>query len=142
YKVVTGLSNNTTYYWHASAANSSGSSSWSATWQFTTKNGTGVDNQQNNSVTKFRLMQNYPNPFNPLTNIQYSLPISGQVSIEVFNVSGDKIITLSEGYEERGNHLLTWESRDSYGKPVPAGLYFCVIKIGTYCDVIRMLLLK
>jgi len=72
----------------------------------------------------FILLQNYPNPFNPSTNIAFYLPMSQQVSLEIFNVLGQKIRTLFSGFLPAGSHNYRWNGRNDQGKKVPAGVYF------------------
>ena len=60
--------------------------------------------------SRFKLEQNYPNPFNPGTTIKYSLPVTANVKIEVFNVLGDKVATLVNGFEQAGNHKVYWNA--------------------------------
>lgn len=67
---------------------------------------------------KFSLEQNYPNPFNPTTNISYSLPVKSNVTLEVYNLIGQKISTLVQGEIEAGKH-----SVDFNGSGISSGIY-------------------
>ena len=66
----------------------------------------------------YTLGQNYPNPFNPSTTIAFSLPTQSRVTIEVFNVLGQKVATLVNEIRAAGTHQAVWQAQ------VPSGLYF------------------
>ncbi|MBD3386067.1 T9SS type A sorting domain-containing protein [candidate division KSB1 bacterium] len=73
-------------------------------------------------------MHIYPNPFNPQTQIEYSLPKNQEINISVFNLRGQKIRTLAEGYHNAGNHRLIWRADTDNRAPVASGIYFCVFR--------------
>jgi hypothetical protein len=68
---------------------------------------------------KFALAQNYPNPFNPSTTIQYELPVDATVSLEVFNVLGERVAKLVNGMETAGYKVAVFENPE-----LASGLYF------------------
>ncbi|MCF7792630.1 MAG: T9SS type A sorting domain-containing protein [Candidatus Cloacimonetes bacterium] len=87
--------------------------------------------------------QNYPNPFNPVTNIDYSLSQAGDVTIEVFNVKGQKVTTLVDEYKEAGHHEVVWNGKDANNRNVSSGVYFYKMKAGgRYTSTRKMILLK
>ncbi len=92
--------------------------------------------------TDFELKQNYPNPFNPTTTIVYSLPQAEQVSLEVFNVNGQKVRTLIDGFVEAGDHLIVWDSKDDNNKKVASGVYLYKLTAGEYSSSQKMTLMK
>ncbi len=92
--------------------------------------------------TKFELAQNHPNPFNPITEISFSLPKTCEVSLEIYNVSGQKVVTLANGTLEAGQHSIVWDSRGSNGVSVASGIYFYRLKAGDFVDTKKMMLLK
>ncbi|GKS62668.1 hypothetical protein YTPLAS21_21260 [Candidatus Nitrosocosmicus sp.] len=90
----------------------------------------------------FSLSQNYPNPFNPNTTIEFSLPDNQQVDISIFSVNGQRIITLVNGFLERGYHTIQWDSKDERGTPVSSGIYIIRLKAGDKWYARKMMLLK
>jgi hypothetical protein len=90
----------------------------------------------------FALDQNYPNPFNPITTITYSLPVPSHVNISVYNVLGQKVITLEKGWVNTGNHQTLWNGRDAGGNAVSSGLYFYSLEAENFRQIKKMLFLK
>jgi hypothetical protein len=88
------------------------------------------------------LRQNYPNPFNPITAIKYSLETREHVSLRVYNVVGQLTITLIEKVQERGQHQVKWDGRDSQGQSVASGVYFCQLETSSFNQTIKMVLLR
>ncbi|GAB4319598.1 MAG: hypothetical protein Kow0074_09300 [Candidatus Zixiibacteriota bacterium] len=72
----------------------------------------------------FSLAQNYPNPFNPETQIAFTLAAPGRVRLEVFNVIGQSVAVLVDGYRDAGETIVEWNGRNSSGHDVPSGVYF------------------
>lgn len=86
---------------------------------------------------KFNLNQNYPNPFNPSTNISFSIPTSGNVSLVIFNELGQKIDELLNKDLDAGNYNLVWDA-----SKYSSGNYFCELKMDNYRSVNKMTLVK
>jgi len=85
----------------------------------------------------FALFQNSPNPFNPSTTISFTLTKAGKTTVDVFNVSGQKIDTILNASLSAGSHSVTWDaSRFS------AGVYFYTIQSGKFLGTRKMTLLK
>jgi hypothetical protein len=93
-------------------------------------------------ANSFKLHQNYPNPFNPTTVIYYDLPHPARVEINVYNILGQKIETLINGFQPKGKHSVTWEGKDLKGRTVASGIYFYKIVAGDYTCVRKMIMLK
>lgn len=71
----------------------------------------------------------YPNPFNPQTTISFSIQTESKVLLEIFNIKGQKIITLIEAELDHGNHSISWDSKDGSGRPVSSGIYIYNLRI-------------
>ncbi len=67
---------------------------------------------------------NFPNPFNPETTIQYALPESGHIKVQIFDIQGRLVRTLVNATMNAGAHQVIWNSRDQYGNTVASGMYF------------------
>ena len=59
---------------------------------------------------EFALEQNYPNPFNPATNISFTLPVASEVTLEVFDMLGQKVATLEKGKKQAGKHSISFDA--------------------------------
>lgn len=90
----------------------------------------------------FALDQNRPNPFNPSTTVNYSLARKSEVNISVFNILGQKVVTLVNGEQEAGRHEAVWEGRDSNGHTVASGIYFYKMVAGDYVQTRKMALMR
>ena len=90
----------------------------------------------------FVLQQNYPNPFNPTTTIEYSIPTRSHVTIEVFNVLGQKVRTLLDESKSVGSYQVEWSGTDDAGRPVSTGVYLYRLSSSNSVLQKRMLLLK
>jgi parallel beta-helix repeat protein len=90
----------------------------------------------------FSLYQNCPNPFNPTTNIEFDLPRSGPVRIEIFNILGQKIRTLVNEHMKAGHWLVDWDGKDDNGNDVSSGIYFYRLQAGEFTQTKKMILLR
>ncbi len=93
-------------------------------------------------VTEFRLFQNHPNPFNATTQISYSIPACSRVSLTIYNLRGEEVATLFEGYQNPGTHTVKWDACYSNGHPVSSGVYFYRLKTDNYVTTRKLLLMK
>lgn len=99
--------------------------------------------QFNKNIPKeFSLAQNYPNPFNPSTIIKYSIPEYSHVTLSVYNILGQKIKDIVDGYNKPGNYSVSWNGTDSYGEKVASGIYFYLINTEKFHNSRKMILLK
>ncbi len=92
--------------------------------------------------TEFALAQNYPNPFNPETEIRYALPQAERVTIEIFNVLGQKVRTLLNTQQNAGYYNVRWNGRDNNGRLAGSGLYIYRISAGSFVAARKMILLR
>jgi type IX secretion system substrate protein len=88
-------------------------------------------------VQEFKLSQNYPNPFNPSTNIKFSVSTATDVTLDVFNVVGEKIATLINGKVKSGETIATFN-----GSNHASGVYFYQLTTGDLVQTRKMLLVK
>ena len=91
---------------------------------------------------EFALQQNYPNPFNPSTQIRYSLPVTSNVKVVVYNMLGSKVRTLYNGNQDAGYRSVMWNATNDNGDPVAAGMYIYTIEADGYFASKKMILLK
>jgi len=96
-----------------------------------------VDSFINPIPEKFGLSSAYPNPFNPTTNLNLDLSDAGQVSVKVYNVMGQVVSDLINGYMDAGFHKITWQAKD-----VASGMYFVRVEAGTNIATQKIMLLK
>jgi hypothetical protein len=83
------------------------------------------------------LDQNYPNPFNATTNISFNLAEAGNVSLNVYDITGRLVTTLVDGQMDAGQHVVAWD-----GSNVSSGVYFYKLSTGDYTATKSMNLLK
>ncbi len=103
---------------------------------------TQVADNKNEMPSKFKLMQNYPNPFNPSTTIKYQISQRGMVTLKVYNILGDEILTLKNGVMDPGYYTSVFN-----GSHYASGVY--IVRLTTVSQginpnfkTIKMLLLK
>jgi hypothetical protein len=99
-------------------------------------------------LTKFSVYQNYPNPFNPSTIIRYNIPGRSYVTIEVFDVLGNKVTSLVNEEKSAGEYEVEFSPESSI-KNLPAGrqglasgIYFYTLRAGDFVQTKKMILLK
>jgi hypothetical protein len=93
--------------------------------------------------TDFTLSQNYPNPFNPSTIIQFGLPVSSPVTMEIYTMLGVKVRTLlHQEMKSAGIHEMEWDGKDDAGVSVTSGVYLYRMNAGTFQVSKKMMMLK
>lgn len=116
-----------------------------------------VDDNFKITVKDFELYQNYPNPFNPSTVIGYRLQVSGVVTLKVFDILGNEVVTLVNEFQPAGSYEVEFNSHSDAGRNPPAGrqglssrqgsaltsgVYFYRISIGNFSETKSMILIK
>jgi hypothetical protein len=99
---------------------------------------TSVEASTNDLPASFSLFNNYPNPFNPSTQISFTLPSEGKATLRVFNILGQVVATLVDGYLIAGKHWITFEP----GNILSSGVYVYELKYKDRIAVNKMILMK
>ena len=98
------------------------------------------ENELNASVPDgYSLGSNYPNPFNPITTINYQLPKESFVTFKVFDILGNQVAELVNGYQSAGNYKVNFPSSNM---KLTSGAYFYELRAGDFVSVRKMLLMK
>ena len=92
--------------------------------------------------TEFALHNNYPNPFNPVTNIIYDIPEVTDVTLEIYNVMGQRVRTLAQGSHEPGRYQIVWNATNDFGQGLSSGMYIYRIQAGDFVSVKKLVLMK
>ncbi len=83
-----------------------------------------VDAAQSTQPVEYKLEPNYPNPFNPVTNISFSLPTAGLITLSVYDISGHLVKTIARRQYEPGQYTLQWDGTNNIGELQSSGVYF------------------
>ncbi|MCF7796564.1 MAG: carboxypeptidase regulatory-like domain-containing protein [Candidatus Marinimicrobia bacterium] len=92
--------------------------------------------------TEFSLDQNYPNPFNPSTQIRFGLPEASNVTMTIYNIRGQAVRTLVNGYMTAGYRTVTWDGKDNTGNLVSSGTYIYRINASDFTATRKMVLMR
>jgi len=88
-------------------------------------------------AASFRLSDAYPNPFNPVTTMTLAMPVSGEVTVEVYNLLGQVVATLASGYMEASTYTLTWDASNA-----SSGVYFVQADAAGFTKTQKLMLIK
>ncbi len=135
YTVHKELVGHDSYFWRIKSGNETGESVWSEVFMFTVSGGLSTENES--TPTEFKLDQNYPNPFNPTTEIRYGIPQASHVKLEVFNMLGQKVVTLVNKQKSSGWHSTTFNASG-----LSSGLYIYRIQAGDFVSTKKLMLIK
>ncbi|OGU80092.1 MAG: hypothetical protein A2W11_05565 [Ignavibacteria bacterium RBG_16_35_7] len=81
--------------------------------------------------------QNYPNPFNATTIINYSVPFSSNVNIQVYDIIGQQVVLLVDEFKLAGNYSINFNAES-----LPSGVYFCSMQAGDFSANKKLIVLK
>lgn len=93
--------------------------------------------EQQDIPNDFRLLQNYPNPFNASATIRFGVPQASRVTIQLYNMSGQQVMTLLDSYMQRGHHSVTVDA-----SALPSGIYLYRLRAGNFSEMKKMILLR
>ncbi len=105
--------------------------------QYVMNNPTGVEATVSTLPSMYQLKQNFPNPFNPSTQIQYSIPHNGYVSLKVYNLLGQEVATLFNGVQKTGNYTATFD-----GSRLSSGVYFYRLQSDKFAGTKKLVLIN
>lgn len=94
------------------------------------------------AVVNNTLLGNYPNPFNPETTISFAIQNPGHVSLDIYNLKGQKVKTLVNENKTSGRHDIVWNGKDENNSNVSSGVYFYKMRNGKYSSTKKMILMK
>ncbi|HEX9973273.1 MAG TPA: T9SS type A sorting domain-containing protein [bacterium] len=97
---------------------------------------------ENQFPQKIRLRQNYPNPFNSITTIEYKISQMDLVTIEIYDLLGQKIRTLIKQIQPSGYHHVQWDGHDDQVNLLPTGIYLCRLMVGKQQSVQKIAFIK
>ncbi|MEI6750566.1 MAG: FlgD immunoglobulin-like domain containing protein, partial [Bacteroidota bacterium] len=101
-----------------------------------------VNEDQKNVESGDKLNQNYPNPFSYSTTIEFDISEPKQVSVGIYDFSGNKVKSLTEHKYPKGKYSLKWDGRNETGMQVPGGMYFYILKADNRQISKKMILIK
>jgi len=102
-----------------------------------TQTTTGINQEILNAPNTYVLNQNYPNPFNPITNIQFSIPKPGYVTLKIYNMLGEEVITLVSEKLSAGQHNYEWNASE-----FASGIYLYKLETSGFIESKKLILLK
>jgi len=95
-----------------------------------------------NIPNEFALHDNYPNPFNPTTTFRFDVPEVSDVTLNIYNVLGQRVRTFKLQQASAGYHSIKWDATNDFGDPVGAGVYLYQLRANEFVKTKKMVLLK
>jgi len=93
-------------------------------------------------VAMLALGRGAPNPFADVTTLRFSMPQPAHARVDVFDIAGRLVADIHDGSMPAGVHEIVWDGRDSHGRAVASGIYFCRAEVGEWSQIQRMVLLR
>lgn len=103
---------------------------------------TAIELAPSTTPQKFALAQNHPNPFNSSTTIHYELSEHQPIELSLYNLAGQKVMTLDRGERPPGRYTLAWDGRDAQGRTVASGIYLYQLRSKGQQQTRKLLLLR
>ncbi|MEE9442957.1 MAG: S8 family serine peptidase [candidate division Zixibacteria bacterium] len=103
---------------------------------------TAIDESNSHIPLTFEITSNYPNPFNPETTVQFTLDRGGDIKLDIYNILGQHVNRLADGYYPAGSHQVVWSGTDNTGKPVASGIYLVRLSDTKRISTHKMILMK
>lgn len=103
---------------------------------------TDVETDEPEVVNDFKLNNNYPNPFNPSTTISFKIGKKSNVSLDIYSILGEHVVTISNQEYLPGEYNVTWNGRDKNGNLVNSGIYIYKLTTEFYIDSKKMVMLR
>jgi hypothetical protein len=103
---------------------------------------TGIEDETGQLPNGYMLAQNYPNPFNSKTEIRFTVPSKGNVSLDIYDLLGRHVKNLVSGNYGAGAYTANWDGSDTRGQIVSSGIYFYNLKAEGVQTSRKMVLLK
>ena len=88
-------------------------------------------------VHTFKLSKVYPNPFNPTTDVTFTIPNDNYVRLSAYNINGQEVSVIHDGYQSMGEHSYTWNASD-----LPSGMYYIRLVSGNHVETMKAVLMK
>ena len=85
----------------------------------------------------FKLSKVYPNPFNPSTDVTFSIPQDSYVRLSAYNINGQEVAVIHDGYQNMGEHSYTWNA-----STLPSGMYYIRLVSGNHVETMKAILMK
>ena len=93
-------------------------------------------------LTDATSFSNFPNPFNKRTQISFQMSASSHVRIAIYNIIGKEITMLVDEWKTAGSHQVFWNGRNESGIAAPSGIYIVQMRVGTFCQSRKLILMK